>query len=186
MRLRNVSGGDKDGVGSVIRNVTRPDLPVIIETDTSDYALAAILSIQEANGDIHPIAFHSRTFSTMELNYDVHDKELLAIFDTFKIWQHYKLHYIISVIILSHVVSSPLNFLYELRDLLFCSSCTYFQHDYLDSYISNASPSRFYISASDKAKLFQVGLSADAQVLANNFEDGDAEYGRDNDDEDMY
>ena len=25
----------------------------------------------------------------MELNYDVHDKELLAIFDAFKIWQHY-------------------------------------------------------------------------------------------------
>ena len=25
----------------------------------------------------------------MELNYDVHNKELLAIFDTFKIWQHY-------------------------------------------------------------------------------------------------
>ena len=49
----------------------------------------AILSIQEANGDIHPIAFHSRTFYATELNYDVHDKELLAIFDAFKIWQHY-------------------------------------------------------------------------------------------------
>ena len=67
----------------------RPNLPIIVETDASDYALAAILSIQEANGDIHPIAFHSRTFSAMELNYDVHDKELLAIFDAFKIWQHY-------------------------------------------------------------------------------------------------
>ena len=67
----------------------RPDLPIIVETDASDYALVDILSIQEANGDIHPIAFHSRTFSTMELNYDVHDKELLAIFDAFKIWRHY-------------------------------------------------------------------------------------------------
>ena len=67
----------------------RPDLPIIVETDASNYALAAILSIQESNGDIHPIAFHSWTFSTMELNYDVHNKELLAIFDTFKIWRHY-------------------------------------------------------------------------------------------------
>ena len=67
----------------------RPDLPIIVETDTSDYALVAILSIQEANGNIHPIAFHSRTFSTTELNYDVHNKELLAIFDAFKIWQYY-------------------------------------------------------------------------------------------------
>jgi RNase H-like domain found in reverse transcriptase len=24
-----------------------------------------------------------------ELNYDVHDKELLAIFEAFKIWRHY-------------------------------------------------------------------------------------------------
>ena len=40
----------------------RPDLPIIVETDASDYALAAILSIQEVNGDIHPVAFHSRTF----------------------------------------------------------------------------------------------------------------------------
>ena len=67
----------------------RPDLPIIVETDASDYALAIILSIQEVNGDIHPIAFHSRTFSATELNYDLHDLELLAIFDTFKIWQHY-------------------------------------------------------------------------------------------------
>ena len=46
----------------------RPDLPIIVETDASDYALVAILSIQETNGDIHPVAFHSRTFSATELN----------------------------------------------------------------------------------------------------------------------
>ena len=27
--------------------------------------------------------------STLEFNYDIHDKELLAIFKAFKIWQHY-------------------------------------------------------------------------------------------------
>jgi len=60
-----------------------------VETDASDYALAAILSIMTKDNEIHPIAFHSRTFSTPELNYDVHDKELLAIFEAFKIWRHY-------------------------------------------------------------------------------------------------
>ena len=35
------------------------------------------------------MAFHSYTFTTAELNYDMHDKELLAIFEAFKIWQHY-------------------------------------------------------------------------------------------------
>jgi len=31
------------------------------------------------------IAFHSRTFTAPELNYDIHDKKLLAIFEAFKI-----------------------------------------------------------------------------------------------------
>jgi len=60
-----------------------------METDASDYALAAILSIVTKDNEVHPVAFHSRTFSAPELNYDVHDKELLAIFEAFKIWRHY-------------------------------------------------------------------------------------------------
>ena len=55
----------------------------------SDYALGAILSIQTDSGEIHPVAFHSRTFSAPELNYDTHDKELLAIFDAFRVWHHF-------------------------------------------------------------------------------------------------
>ena len=66
-----------------------PDKPIIVETDASDYALGAILSIKTDDGEIHPVAFHSRTFSGAELNYDTHDKELLAIFDAFKVWRHY-------------------------------------------------------------------------------------------------
>jgi hypothetical protein len=66
-----------------------PDRPIIVETDASDYALAAILSIQLENGEIHPVAFHSRSFNPTELNYDVHDKELYAIFEAFRIWRHY-------------------------------------------------------------------------------------------------
>jgi len=62
------------------------DAQLVMETDASDYALAAILSIMTKNNEIHPIAFHSRTFSAPELNYDVHNKELLAIFEAFKIW----------------------------------------------------------------------------------------------------
>ena len=65
-----------------------PDAPVIVETDASDYALGAILSIISDN-EVHPVAFHSRTFSSTELNYDVHDKELLAIFEAFRTWRHY-------------------------------------------------------------------------------------------------
>jgi hypothetical protein len=65
-----------------------PDAPIVVETDASDYALAAIISTY-VDGDLHPIAFHSRTFNSAELNYDVHDKELLAIFEAFQKWRHY-------------------------------------------------------------------------------------------------
>jgi len=54
-----------------------------VKIDVSDKALAAILSTY-LNGDVHSIAFHSRTFSDMKLNYDVYDKKLLAIFEAFK------------------------------------------------------------------------------------------------------
>jgi len=52
-------------------------------------SLAAILSIMTKDNEIHPIAFHSQMFSTPELNYDVHDKELLVIFEAFRSWRHY-------------------------------------------------------------------------------------------------
>jgi len=60
-----------------------------METDTSDYALTVILSIVNEDNEVHPVAFHSHTFTAVELNYNTHDKELLAIFEAFKIWQHY-------------------------------------------------------------------------------------------------
>jgi len=63
-----------------------PDAQLIMETDASDYALAAILSIVNEDNEVHPVAFHSCTFTVVELNYNTHDKELLAIFEAFKIW----------------------------------------------------------------------------------------------------
>ena len=60
-----------------------------METDTLNYALVTILSIVNKDNEVHPVAFHSHTFTAVELNYDIHDKELLAIFEAFKIWQHY-------------------------------------------------------------------------------------------------
>ena len=41
------------------------------------------------NGKMHPITFHSQTFVSTKLNYDTHDKELLAIFNAFHQWRHY-------------------------------------------------------------------------------------------------
>ncbi|ESK81223.1 hypothetical protein Moror_14436 [Moniliophthora roreri MCA 2997] len=66
-----------------------PDCPITIETDASDYAIAAIVSITLSNGKLHPVAFLSQTLTGAKLNYDTHDKELLAIFEAFKSWRHY-------------------------------------------------------------------------------------------------
>ena len=62
---------------------------LIVETDAIDYTLAAILSIVNEGNKVHLVAFYSHTFTAAELNYDTHDKKLLAIFEAFKIWRHY-------------------------------------------------------------------------------------------------
>jgi len=66
-----------------------PDTPIIVETDASDYAVAGILSITCADGEIRPVAYYSWTLTALELNYNTHDKELLTIFKDFQNWHHY-------------------------------------------------------------------------------------------------
>jgi len=67
-----------------------PDTPIIVETDASDYAIAGILSITCADREIRLVAYYSQTLTALELNYDTHDKELLAIFEAFRNWHHVK------------------------------------------------------------------------------------------------
>src|SRR5258705_10769084 len=66
-----------------------PNLLMTVEMDTSDGVIAGILSVTTEDGDIRPVAFYSRTLQSAEQNYDTHDKELLAIFEAFKSWQHF-------------------------------------------------------------------------------------------------
>src|SRR6266478_3539012 len=55
------------------------DLPMTVEMDASDCAIAGILSV----------AFYSHTLQSAKWNYDMHDKEFLVIFEVFKSWQHF-------------------------------------------------------------------------------------------------
>jgi len=67
-----------------------PNNPIVVETHTSDYAIAAIISqISPDNGDIHPIVFYSCSMQPAELNYEIYDQELLAIFEAFQPWHNY-------------------------------------------------------------------------------------------------
>ena len=63
-----------------------PDTPIMVETDASDHALVAVLSIRTPDSDYHPVAFHSWMFKDTKTNYNIHDKELMAIYDAFKWW----------------------------------------------------------------------------------------------------
>jgi hypothetical protein len=56
----------------------------IVEIDTSDFALGGTLLQTTKDKKLHPNAFHSRNFSLAEINYEIHDKELLTIVDCFK------------------------------------------------------------------------------------------------------
>jgi len=66
-----------------------PAKPVIIETDASGFAIGAVLSQRDDENRLHLVAFHSRKFQPAEMNYKIHDKELLAVVDAFKHWRRY-------------------------------------------------------------------------------------------------
>jgi len=61
----------------------------VIEPDASDYALGAICSQYGEDGLLHPVAYYSRKLLPAEMNYQIYDKELLAIVCAFKHWRHY-------------------------------------------------------------------------------------------------
>ncbi|GAA5971619.1 hypothetical protein JCM3765_001266 [Sporobolomyces pararoseus] len=69
-----------------------PSLPLELETDASDFALGAVLSQRQSDNKLYPIAFLSRNSTPPELNYEVHDKELLAIVEACKAWRPYLSH----------------------------------------------------------------------------------------------
>jgi hypothetical protein len=63
-------------------------LPYIVSTDASGFAVGAALSQDQGNGP-QPIAFLSHKMNEHEINYPVHEQELLAIIVALKEWRHY-------------------------------------------------------------------------------------------------
>jgi len=68
-----------------------PDLtrPFQIESDVSKHATGALLTQMDGNGDWHPCTFISKTFSAAERNYEIYDRELLALVRALTEWRHY-------------------------------------------------------------------------------------------------
>jgi len=58
----------------------------MIKTDASDLAKGGILNQLELDRKWHPLAFLSEQFLSVEINYDVHDKEIVVIVNYFERW----------------------------------------------------------------------------------------------------
>ena len=64
-------------------------LPFCVITDASDYALGAILEQPDALNRWHPVTFYSKSMAPPELNYNIHDRELLAIICALETYRHF-------------------------------------------------------------------------------------------------
>jgi len=61
-----------------------------VEANSLDFATEAVLSQQlTADGKWHPVAFYSKSLSSVERNYEIHDKEMLAIIHALEEWRHF-------------------------------------------------------------------------------------------------
>jgi len=64
--------------------------PSWIEADSLDFATGAVLSQQlTTDRKWHPIAFYSKSLFSVERNYEIHDKEMLAIIRVLEEWRHF-------------------------------------------------------------------------------------------------
>jgi hypothetical protein len=66
------------------------DQPFRIEADSSDFATGAVLSqLSTEDRKWHPVAYYSKSLSETERNYEIHDKEMLAIIRALDEWRHF-------------------------------------------------------------------------------------------------
>lgn len=61
--------------------------PFRLECDASDFTLGAVLS-QKQEGKWHPISYMSKSLIEAERNYQIYDKEMLAIVQALEEWRH--------------------------------------------------------------------------------------------------
>ena len=64
------------------------DKKMRMEMDASDYAMGGVLSMECEDGLWRPVAFLSKSLNETERNYEIHDKEMLAIIRRLEAWKH--------------------------------------------------------------------------------------------------
>jgi hypothetical protein len=63
--------------------------PFRVEADSSDFATGAVLSQRSEDDKWHPVAYLSKSLNAVEWNYEIHDKEMLAIVRALEEWRHF-------------------------------------------------------------------------------------------------
>jgi hypothetical protein len=64
-----------------------PDRETVLEADSSGWATGGVLSQYDEENLLRPCAYFSRKNSPAECNYEIHDKELLAIIRCLQEWE---------------------------------------------------------------------------------------------------
>jgi len=64
--------------------------PFRVKANSSDFATGVVLFQQSTtDGKWHPVVFYSKSLFSMERNYEIHNKEMLAIIHALEEWRHF-------------------------------------------------------------------------------------------------
>ena len=65
------------------------DREMRVEADVLDYVTGGVLSMKYKDKKWRPVAFISKSLNATERNYEIHDKEMLAVIRCLEAWRHY-------------------------------------------------------------------------------------------------
>jgi len=60
-----------------------------VEADASNFATGGVLSVKCEDGKWRPVAYISKSLNETERNYEIHDKEMLAVIHCLETWRHF-------------------------------------------------------------------------------------------------
>ena len=65
------------------------DKEIRVEADASDFVMGGVLSMKGEDEKWRPVAYISKSLNEAKRNYEIHDKEMLAIIWCLEAWRHF-------------------------------------------------------------------------------------------------
>ena len=65
------------------------DKEMRVEANTLDFAMRGVLSMKCENEKWRPVAYIFKSLNEAERNYEIHDKEMLAIIRYLEVWRYF-------------------------------------------------------------------------------------------------